>query len=83
MRDLGRTGVESGAAGAILYFAVNAAVEGVNLSAMGVVLMVVGAIAILASLVNGGFRSFGRRTTERETFVVDERPRYQRQPRRP
>ena len=62
------------AAGAILTWAVNATVSGLNIHTIGVILMVVGAIGIVLSLmfwstwggVGGGAR---RRTT-----VVDDGP---------
>ena len=38
------------AVGAILYFALNVAVSGINLSTVGVILMVVGAIGLVWSL---------------------------------
>ena len=54
------------AAGAILRYAVTAEAEGFNLSAVGVILMVVGAIGVVLSLVYwaswGGFNS--RRTID-------------------
>ncbi len=60
------------AAGAILTWAVTATVSGVDLGAVGVVLMVVGAIGLVLSLIYwsswGGFR--GRNTTM--TVVRDE-----------
>jgi hypothetical protein len=59
------------AAGAILYWAVNASVSGIEIDTVGVILMVVGAIGLLMSLIFwsswGGFG--GRR--EREEVVVD------------
>jgi hypothetical protein len=43
------------AVGAILTFAVNAAVDNVNLVAVGVILMIVGGIGLLVSLARGSF----------------------------
>jgi Domain of unknown function (DUF6458) len=61
------------AVGAILTFAVNVSVQGLDLDAVGVILMVVGGIGIIASLVLwnswGGFG--GRRHT-----IVEEDPYY-------
>jgi Domain of unknown function (DUF6458) len=61
------------AVGAILTFAVEVEVQGFNLDAVGVILMIVGAIGLVASLVYwnswGGFG--GRRRT-----VVEEDPYY-------
>jgi hypothetical protein len=52
------------AVGAILKFAVNATTSGVDLQTVGVILMIVGAIGLLASLIFwsswGGFGSRGR-----------------------
>jgi hypothetical protein len=59
------------AIGAVIAFAVNVAVSGVDVTAVGWILMIVGAIGLLLSLVFwsswGGFG--GRR---RETVVRDE-----------
>jgi hypothetical protein len=43
------------ALGAILAFAVNAAVDNVNLVVVGVILMVVGALGLVVSLMRGSF----------------------------
>jgi hypothetical protein len=66
------------AVGAILYWAVTATVSGVDMNAVGVILMVVGAIGLVLSLVFwsswGGFRGGVRR---RETVYEDDYvPRY-------
>ncbi len=61
---MGGLGVFLLAVGAILAFAVNYDMEGVDLSTIGVILMVVGAIGVLAGLVQGRFMTF-RTTTER------------------
>jgi uncharacterized protein DUF6458 len=60
------------AIGAILAFAVQADVEGFDLDAVGIILMVVGVIGMIASIVYwsswGGFRGgYGRRRR-----VIDE-----------
>lgn len=55
------------AVGAILTFAVTAEVSGVDISTVGVILMIVGAIGLLATLV-----IFGGRRTTRETVVHDD-----------
>jgi len=53
------------AVGAILTFAVNVSVQGLDLDAVGIILMIVGVIGMIASLVYwnswGGFRSSRRR----------------------
>jgi hypothetical protein len=63
------------AAGAILTWAVNATVSGLNIHTVGVILMVVGIVGLVLSLVFwsswGGFGGGNRRTT-----VVDDGPRY-------
>ena len=67
------------AAGAILTWAVNASVSGLNIHTIGVILMVVGIVGLVLSLIFwsswGGFGSAapaGRRTT----VVDDGPPRY-------
>jgi hypothetical protein len=61
------------AAGAILTWAVNATVSGVDINTIGVILMVVGAIGLVMSLMFwstwGGVGASRRRTT-----VVDDGP---------
>jgi hypothetical protein len=56
------------AVGAILYFAVNADISGLDISTVGIILMVVGVIGLLISLF---FLSEWRR---RSRAPVDERP---------
>jgi len=56
------------AVGAILAFAVDVVADGVNLDAVGIILMVVGAIGLLASLTI--FASWGNRG---DNVVVEER----------
>lgn len=53
------------AVGAILYFAVNATVSGIEIATVGIILMVIGVIGLLISLL----LLRGRRGT-----VVEERP---------
>lgn len=61
------------AVGAILAFAVDATVEGVDLDAVGVILMVVGAIGLLASmLIWGTWGPWGRPSDD---VVIEERRR--------
>ena len=60
------------AAGAILTWAVNASVSGLELQTIGVILMVVGALGLLVSLsVWSSWGGFGHR--ERDEVVVDRR----------
>jgi hypothetical protein len=65
------------AVGAILTWAVSATVSGVDIIAVGVILMVVGAVGLLLSLMfwsswgSAGFRGGARRTT---TTTVDDVP---------
>ena len=58
------------AAGAILTFAIERTAEGVNLDTIGVILMVVGAIGLVAAMIRGG--SFLGFTRTRETAVTDD-----------
>ena len=60
------------AVGAILYFAVNADVSGLEISTIGLILMICGALGLLISLFFLG--SLRRGTTERT--VVRERDPY-------
>jgi uncharacterized protein DUF6458 len=63
------------AVGAILTWAVNASVSGVDINTVGVILMVVGALGLLLSLMFwsswGGFGGASRRRT---TYVEDAPP---------
>jgi hypothetical protein len=57
------------AVGAILYFAVDADVSGLEISTVGIILMIIGIIGLLISLFFlGGWRSRNR------AAVVEERP---------
>jgi beta-lactamase regulating signal transducer with metallopeptidase domain len=57
------------AAGAILYFAVNADISGLEISTVGLILMIVGAIGLLISL-------FMISTARRDRTVVRDRDVY-------
>ena len=60
------------AVGAILAFAVNVSVSGLDLSTIGVILMVVGAIGLVATMLTfGGGGWGGRRTTVVEDDYVE------------
>ena len=59
------------AVGAILYFAVNADISGLEISTIGLILMVVGVIGLLISLF---FLSSARRGTSERTVVRDREP---------
>lgn len=66
------------AAGAVLAFAVNAVSDDVDLTAVGVILMVVGAIGLIASLMRGsmmGFSSTRERHVSADGRTVVERER--------
>ena len=56
------------AVGAILYFAVNADVSGLEISTIGIILMVIGIVGLLISLF---FLSSARRAPEDRTVVRD------------
>lgn len=59
------------AVGAILYFAVNADVSGLEISTIGLILMVVGVVGLVISLF---FLSSARRDTTERTVVRDREP---------
>ena len=61
------------ALGAILYFAVNADVSGLEISTVGLILMLVGALGLVISLF---FLSSARRGTSERTVVRDREPYY-------
>ena len=60
------------AAGAILTWAVNASVSGVDINTIGVILMVVGAIGLILSVMF--WSTWGGVGGARRTTVVDEGP---------
>ena len=63
------------AAGAILTWAVNATVSGLNINTIGVILMVVGIVGLVLSLIfwsSWGGPGYGRR----RATVVEDVPRY-------
>ena len=60
------------AVGAILAFAVDASVSGVDLDTIGVILMIVGAIGLVTSMAIFGRSGFGgRRTVVTDSYVDD------------
>ena len=59
------------AVGAILYFAVNADISGLEISTIGLILMIVGIIGLLISLF---FMSSVRRGSSERTVVRDRDP---------
>jgi Domain of unknown function (DUF6458) len=61
------------AAGAILTWAVNATVSGLNINAVGVILMVVGLVGLVLSLVFWSTWG-GVGTTRRRTTYVEDGP---------
>ena len=60
------------AIGAILAFAVDLSVSGLDLATVGVILMVVGAIGLVTSMLIFGRDSVGRRTVVSDTYVEDD-----------
>jgi hypothetical protein len=61
------------AVGAVLTWAVNATVSGLDINAIGVILMVVGAIGLVLSLMFwSSWGGFGRRSTAQHTTVLDD-----------
>jgi len=61
------------AVGAILYFAVNAEISGLEISTIGLILMVIGVVGLLISLF---FLSSSRRGATERTVVRDREPPY-------
>jgi hypothetical protein len=60
------------AVGAILAYAVDVSVSGVNLDTIGIILMIVGAIGLVTSLLIFGRSGFGgRRTVVTDSYVDD------------
>jgi hypothetical protein len=62
------------AVGAVLTWAVNATVSGVDINTIGVILMVVGAVGLLISLMFWSTLGFGSRRTT--TTTVHDGPPY-------
>jgi hypothetical protein len=60
------------AAGAILTWAVNATVSGLNIHTVGIILMVVGALGLVLSLIF--WSSWGGVGNSRRTTVVEDAP---------
>ena len=60
------------AVGAILYFAVNADVSGLEISTVGLILMICGALGLVISLFFLG--QYRRRPVEERTVVRDREP---------
>ena len=60
------------AVGAILTWAVNATVSGLDINTIGVILMIVGAIGIVLSLLF--WSSWGGVGSRRQTTIVDDGP---------
>jgi len=59
------------AVGAILYFAVNASISGLEIQTIGLILMVVGVVGLVISLF---FMSSARRGSTERTVVRDREP---------
>ena len=63
------------AVGAVLTWAVNASVSGVDINAIGVILMIVGAVGLLLSLIFwGSWGGYGARGGRRVTTYEDAPP---------
>jgi hypothetical protein len=62
------------AVGAILYFAVDAEVSGLEISTIGIILMVIGVIGLLISLFF--LSSYRRGNTTERTVTRDREPPY-------
>jgi hypothetical protein len=66
------------AVGAVLTFALERDAEGINLDAVGIILMIVGAVGLIASVVRGswvGFSSTRERRVSPDGRTVVERDR--------
>jgi hypothetical protein len=62
------------AVGAILSFALETGVDGINLDTVGVILMIVGAIGLLMSMLFwSSFAPFGGNSGQTQTVVREER----------
>jgi hypothetical protein len=63
------------AAGAVLIWAVDATVSGINIHAVGVILLIVGVIGLVVSLFfRSSWGGFGDRGATRRTTVVEDGP---------
>jgi hypothetical protein len=62
------------AAGAILTWAVNATVSGLNIHTIGIILMIVGAIGLILSMMFWSSWGGVGGTSRRRTTVVDDAP---------
>ena len=60
------------AIGAILAFAVDLTVSGLDLATVGVILMIVGAIGLVTSMLIFGRDRVGRRTVVTDSYVEDD-----------
>ena len=61
--------------GAILAFAVEATTPGINVNALGIILLLIGLVAVLYSLLFwSNLSPWGRRSVARRRTVVEERP---------
>ncbi len=60
------------AVGAILAFAVDLTVSGLDLATVGVILMIVGAIGLVTTMLIFGRDSVGRRSVVTDTYVEDD-----------
>lgn len=59
---MGALGIILLAIGAVLAFAVDVGVEGIDLNTVGVILMVVGGLGVILGAVRGSFMGFTTRT---------------------
>ncbi len=70
-------GILLAAAGAVLAFAVNATVSGINIHAVGWILLIVGIVGILLSMIFwSSWAGPGYFTTRRRTYVDEGPPPY-------
>lgn len=71
---MGALGLVLLAVGAVVYFAVDATVQGVDLAMLGVILMIVGALGVIAGVATGrfGYRARTTRAVSPDGRVVTE-----------
>ena len=68
------------AVGAILTFALHVSFAGINFATIGVILMLVGALGLVASVLIWGPRRPGSGEIIEERRIYDDRPPYGRRP---
>ena len=70
------TGVSLIVVGAIIRYALNFQIAGVEEATLGLILIVAGIVAVIVGLISAPFRLWAARRYGDERAVVDERARY-------